>query len=74
MLLMLHSTSTASVHKHDGVDHMTCFFWEEIEAKDEEIAAAVKKHEDFVETLQKQYEEHAIWRGSPSWLELKYPN
>eukprot|EP00438_Fugacium_kawagutii_P035714 Skav234673 [mRNA] locus=scaffold1131:470468:472215:- [translate_table: standard] len=29
----------------------------EIEAKDEEIAAAVKKHEEFVESLQKQYEE-----------------
>ncbi|CAL1149370.1 unnamed protein product [Cladocopium goreaui] len=29
----------------------------EIEGKDEEIAAAVKKHEEFVESLQKQYEE-----------------
>ena len=47
-----------------GSHHL--LFWEEIEAKDEEIAAAVKKHEDFVETLQKQYEEHAIWRDSPS--------
>lgn len=26
MLLMLHSTSTEFVHKHDGVDHITCFF------------------------------------------------
>lgn len=29
----------------------------EIDAQDEEIAAATKKHEEFVETLQKQYEE-----------------
>lgn len=30
---------------------------QEIEGKDEEIAAAVKKHEEFVESLQKQYED-----------------
>ena len=30
---------------------------QEIEGKDEEIAAAVKKHEEVVESLQKQYED-----------------
>lgn len=33
---------------------------QEIEGKDEEIAAAVKKHEEFVESLQKQYEDRAL--------------
>ena len=42
----------------------------EIEAKDEEIAAAVKKHEEFVESLQKQYEECSQQKRPGNWRNM----